>query len=149
MQTCHFLHQNRRAHIRKEGISARQQEIAESRDSLASQELQGSRHGENQSLEVGTNFDWQMLPEAPTSDSHQSNQEATSHTPESMVSKEETWEADKETERFFTSLAFSRVMEVTSGSTAQEKGKRRYDSTGSACDWAREGTRAQSGPPGI
>ena len=56
-------------------------------------------------------------------ESHQSNQEVTSHTPESMVSMEETWEADKETKRFFTSLAFSKVMEVTPGGTEYGPGK--------------------------
>ena len=52
-----------------------------------------------------------MHPETSISGSHQSNQGAAPHTPESMVSKEETWEADKETERFLTSLAFSRMMD--------------------------------------
>ena len=59
----------------------------------------------------------------PHVESHQSNQEAAAHTPESMVSKEETWEADKETDRFLTSLAFSKVMEVTPGGTEYGPGK--------------------------
>ena len=42
---------------------------------------------------------------------HQSSQEGTSHTLESMVSKEETWEWDREMERFRDSLTFSRVIE--------------------------------------
>ena len=56
-------------------------------------------------------------------ESHQSNQEATSRTPESMVSMEETREADKETDRFLTSLAFSKVMEATPGGTEYGPGK--------------------------
>ena len=59
----------------------------------------------------------------PQVHSHQSNQEATSHTPESMVSIGETWEADKETDCFLTSLAFSRVIEVTPGGTEYGPGK--------------------------
>ena len=59
----------------------------------------------------------------PHVESHQSNQEATSHTPESMVSMEETWEADKESDRFFTSLAFSKIIEVTPGGTEYGPGK--------------------------
>ena len=51
---------------------------------------------------------WSLKP--PQVDNHQSNQEETSHIPESMVSIEETCEADKETERFLTSLAFSLVI---------------------------------------
>ena len=56
-------------------------------------------------------------------DSHQSSHDETSHTPESMVSSEETCEADKETDRFLASLAFSRVMEVTPGRTEYSPGK--------------------------
>ena len=37
--------------------------------------------------------------------------------PESIVSKEETCEAESETERLRTSLAFSMVMEVKPGGT--------------------------------
>ena len=59
----------------------------------------------------------------PQVESHQSKQEATSQTPENMVSMEETWEADKETDHFFTSLAFSRVIEVTPGGTKYGPGK--------------------------
>ena len=59
----------------------------------------------------------------PHVDNHQSNQEATSHTPESMVSSEETCEADRETERFLASLVFSRVIEVTPGGTEHGPGK--------------------------
>ena len=63
-------------------------------------------------------------PGNPTQvESHQYNQEATSHTQESMVSKDETWEAGKETDRFLTSLAFSRVIEVTPGGTEYSPGK--------------------------
>ena len=51
----------------------------------------------------------------PQVDSHQSSHDETSHTPESMDSSEETCEADKKTERFFASLTFSRVIEVTPG----------------------------------
>ena len=40
-----------------------------------------------------------------------------------MVSIEETCEADKETERFLLSLAFSRVIEVTPGGTEYGPGK--------------------------
>ena len=40
-----------------------------------------------------------------------------------MVFMEETWEADKETDCFFTSLAFSRVIEVTPGGTEYGPGK--------------------------
>ena len=47
----------------------------------------------------------------------------TSQTPESMVSIEETCEADKETECFLASLAFSRVMKVTPGGTEYGPGK--------------------------
>ena len=54
---------------------------------------------------------------------HQSNQEVTSHIPESMVSKEETWEAERVTDRFLFSLAFSRVMEVTPGGMVYCPGK--------------------------
>ena len=36
---------------------------------------------------------------------------------------EETWEADKETERFFISLAFSKVIAVTPGGTEYGPGK--------------------------
>ena len=61
-----FLRRNRRADIRQEGISSRQDEIAESRDALASQELQSSQPRENQPLEVGTNFDRQTLSETST-----------------------------------------------------------------------------------
>ena len=50
-------------------------------------------------------------------DSHQSSHDETSQTPESMVSRGETCEADKETECFLASLAFSMVMEVTLGGT--------------------------------
>ena len=56
-------------------------------------------------------------------DSHQSSHDETSQTPESMVSIEETCEADKETERFLTSLGFSGVMEVTPGGTEYGPGK--------------------------
>ena len=82
-------------------------------------------------------------------ESHQSNQEVTSHTPESMVCKDETWEANKETDRFLTSLAFSRLIEVTPGGTEYGPGKRkrRYGSTDDAFDRAQEGTHARSGPP--
>ena len=59
----------------------------------------------------------------PQVDNHQSSQEATSHIPESMVSNEETCEADKETDCFLTSLAFSRVIEVTPGGTEYGRGK--------------------------
>ena len=59
----------------------------------------------------------------PQVDNHQSSQEATSHIPESMVSIEETCEADKETKRFLASLAFSRVTEVTPGGTEYGPGK--------------------------
>ena len=59
----------------------------------------------------------------PQVDNHQSSQEATSHIPESIVSIEETCEVDKETECFFTSLAFSRVIEVTPGGTEYGPGK--------------------------
>ena len=55
----------------------------------------------------------------PHVDSHDEN----SQTPESMVSIEETCEADKETERFLASLAFSRVMEATPGGTDYGPGK--------------------------
>ena len=65
-----------------------------------------------------------------------------------MVSIEETWEADKETDRFLTSLAFSRVIEVTPGGTEYGPGKRkrRYGSTVDASDRARARNCAQSGP---
>ena len=43
-------------------------------------------------------------------ESHQSSQEVTSHTLDNMVSKEETWEWDRETEHFHDSLTLSRVM---------------------------------------
>ena len=59
----------------------------------------------------------------PHVDSHQSSQEATSHTPESTVSIEETCEVDKETDRFLASIAFSRVIEVTPGGTEYGPGK--------------------------
>ena len=59
----------------------------------------------------------------PQVDNHQSSHEATLHTPESIVSIEETCEADKETERFLASLAFSRVIEVTPGGTQYIPGK--------------------------
>ena len=59
----------------------------------------------------------------PQVDSHQSNHNETSHTPESMVSNEETCEADKETERLLASLTFSRVIEVTPGGTEYGPGK--------------------------
>ena len=62
-----FLSRHRRADIRQEGISSGQDEIAESRDALATQELQGSRPRENQPLEVVTNLDRQILPETSTS----------------------------------------------------------------------------------
>ena len=56
-------------------------------------------------------------------DNHQFSQEATLHIPESMVSKKETCEEDKETDRFLTSLAFSRAIEVTPGGTEYGPGK--------------------------
>ena len=59
----------------------------------------------------------------PHVDSHQSSHDETSHTPESMVSNEETCEADREMDRFLASLAFSRVMEVTPGGTEYGPGK--------------------------
>ena len=59
----------------------------------------------------------------PQVDSHQSNHDETSHTPESMVSIKETCEADKETERFLASLTFSKVIEVTPGGTEYGPGK--------------------------
>ena len=43
--------------------------------------------------------------------------------PESIVSIKETCEADKETERFLTSLAYSMVMEVIPGGTVYGPGK--------------------------
>ena len=86
----------------------------------------------------------------PHVDSHQSSHDETSQTPESMVSIEETCEADKETECFLASLAFSRVMEVTPGlNTVPEKRKRRYGSTFDDGDRARAENRARSGPPKI
>ena len=87
----------------------------------------------------------------PHVDSHQSSHDETSQTPESMVSIEETCEADKETERFLASLAFSRVMEVTPGGLNKvlEKRKRRYDSTFNDGDRAQAETRARSSPPKI
>ena len=60
-------------------------------------------------------------------DNYQSSQEATSHTPESIVSIEETCEADKETERFLASLAFSRAIEVTPRGTEYGPGKEEED----------------------
>ena len=58
----------------------------------------------------------------PHVDSHQSNHDETSQTPESMVSSEETCEADKETERFLASLTFLRVMEAIPGGTEYSHG---------------------------
>ena len=84
----------------------------------------------------------------PQVESHQSSHEATSHTPESIVSMKDTWEADNETDRFFTSLAFSKVIEKGQ-STVPEKRKRRYGSTDDVSHWARARNRAQSGPPKI
>ena len=59
----------------------------------------------------------------PQVDSHQSSYDETSHTPESMDSSDETCEADKETERFFASLTFSRMIDVTPGGTEYGPGK--------------------------
>ena len=56
-------------------------------------------------------------------ESHQSSQEVTSHTLESMVSKEETWEWDRETDRFPESLTRSSVIEARPGRTEYGLGK--------------------------
>ena len=68
-----------------------------------------------------------MLPETPQVDNYQSSHDETSHTPKSMVSIEETCEADKETDRFLASLAFSRVIEVTLGGTEYGPGNEEED----------------------
>ena len=65
----------------------------------------------------------QYFQEISISGGHQPNQEAAPHTPESTVYKEETWEADKEMERFLTSLASLRVMDGTPGGTEDDPGK--------------------------
>ena len=56
-------------------------------------------------------------------DSHQSSQEVTLHTLQSIVSKEETCERDREKERFHDSLTFSRVIEARPGRTVYGPGK--------------------------
>ena len=87
----------------------------------------------------------------PHVDSHQSNQEETSHTPKSMVSSEETCEADRETDHFLASLAFLRAIELLQEGlcTVPEKRKRRYDSTFDDGDQAQARNRTRSGPPKI
>ena len=85
----------------------------------------------------------------PQVDSHQSSQDATLHTPESIVSKEETCERDREMERFCDSLTFSRVIEARSGGTVYGPGKegRKSYSTSDVGDREQEGIRVWSGPP--
>ena len=59
----------------------------------------------------------------PQVESHQSSQEVTSYTLDSMVSKEETCAWDRETERFRDSLTLSRVVEAKLGGTVYGPGK--------------------------
>ena len=82
-------------------------------------------------------------------ESHQSSQEVTSHTLESIVSKEESCECDRETEHFRDSLTFSRVMEPTRAGlyTDQEKRRRKCYNTCDGYDQEQGEARAQSGLP--
>ena len=56
-------------------------------------------------------------------ESHQSSQEVTSHTLDSMVSKEKICEWDRLTERFHDSFTISGVMEANPGGTVYRPGK--------------------------
>ena len=64
----------------------------------------------------------------PHMECHQSSQEVTSHTLKSMVSKEEAWEWDRETERSRDSLTFSRVIEVSQAGPCTDRQTRRMRS---------------------
>ena len=99
----------------------------------------------------------------PQVESHQSSQEVTSHTLDSMVSNEETCEWDRETERFRDSLTLSRVIEAKPGRTVygprkeegdgirtrkrggrytdQEKRRRKSYNTSDGDDWEQGETR--------
>ena len=56
-------------------------------------------------------------------DCHQSSQDVTSHTLESIVSKEETCECDREMERIRDSLTVTRVIEARPDGTVYEPRK--------------------------
>ena len=67
MQACDLFSRDRRPGIHKKGISVGQHEIAESRDALGTQELQGSRPRKHQPFEVATDFVGQMFSETRAS----------------------------------------------------------------------------------
>ena len=88
------------------------------------------------------NINYSKLPQAssikcsrklPHVVSHQSRQEVTLHTFESMVSKEETCEWDREMERFRDSLTSSRVIEARPGGTVYGLGNAEEE-VQSCCD---------------
>ena len=61
-QSRNLLSWDRTTDISQQCISPRKNEIAESRASLASQELKSSRPRNHESLEVSTDLDRQMIP---------------------------------------------------------------------------------------
>ena len=99
-----------------ERTSARRESRLES-TRLASQDFKALDPERISLSKLAQNSTGRFSRKPPQVDNQQSSQEATSHIPESMVSIEETCEADKETECYLASLAFSRVIEVTPGGT--------------------------------
>ena len=114
MQACDLFSRDSRPGIQKKGISVGQHEIAESRDAW---EPRNSRALDPESInrsKLPRTSLGRCSQKPPQVESHQSSQEVTSQTLDNMVSKEETWERDKET-------TFPRLTHLIQGDGGQSR----------------------------